>query len=134
MRILKVESRPQSSTEKAGVPMAVVQRSQLDTPPTSAQPHGMRKKKVARRATTPAKIESQRREVALTARLWTGRPRSADSQLVSDMCASVREQDDLRCSRPCQPKPTTPQYVGMRPDLGHTGVRHEDPCRITDCQ
>ncbi len=30
----------------------------------------------------------------------------------------VREQGDLRCSRPCQPRLTTSQYVGMRPDLG----------------
>lgn len=63
IRMLRLESRPQSSTEKAGVPIADVQRSQLDTPPTSAQPHGIKKRKAPRKATTPATTESHLRDV-----------------------------------------------------------------------
>lgn len=73
MRILRLEARPQSSTENAGVPMAVVQRSQLDTPSVSPQPQAMSKKKANRKATTPANTESQRREVALIAHSMDGR-------------------------------------------------------------
>ena len=68
LRMLRLESRPQSSTEKAGVPIADVQRSQLDTPPTSAQPHGIKKKKTTRKATTPANTESHLRDVTFIAR------------------------------------------------------------------
>ena len=67
MRMLRLESRPQSSTEKAGVPIADVQRSQLDTPPTSAQPHGIKNRNATRRAATPANAESHLRDVTFIA-------------------------------------------------------------------
>lgn len=52
--------------------MAVVQRSQLDTPSVSPQPQAMRKKKANRKATTPANTESQRRAVELIAHIMDG--------------------------------------------------------------
>jgi len=48
---------PRSSSEKAGVPIADVHRSQLDMPPTSAQPVGNKNRKEAIVAASPITTE-----------------------------------------------------------------------------
>ena len=55
---LRVASRPKSSTEKAGVPNHDVHRYQLDTPPRSLQPLGVKNKNHPTVTTTPTVTET----------------------------------------------------------------------------
>ena len=92
MRALRLASRPSSSTEKAGVPIADVQRSQLETPPLSPQPQAIRNRKATRNATTPINTESRLRDVALIAlTVWLPHPRRADPGRVAVGALSAQE-------------------------------------------
>lgn len=54
-----VASHPKSSTEKAGVPITVLHRSQLETSPPSLHPEGTTNRKVATKAKTDARADTR---------------------------------------------------------------------------
>ena len=71
-----VLSRPQSVSEKAGFPITVIQRSQLGTPPKSAQPVGNRNMYPAAKATIPTAVDATLRvRLSMAVSLFEGRAR-----------------------------------------------------------
>ena len=115
MRILRLRSRPQSSTEKAGLPIADVQRSQLDTSPTSPQPHGIRKRNAARKATTPANTETHLRDVTFTTHSMDVPPSKClifEGLSYGRLCEHTQAIADVR-------RDTKPFWMGHRPTIFH---------------
>lgn len=109
-------AKPQSDREKAGVPITVLHRSQLDIPPTSAHPVGNRNMRAPTKATTPMTTE-----VSLGAVLMPiTRPSSttSSSTVSTTRCLALAHNER---ARPENGRLTHPFDVCKLPDLRVSG-------------